>query len=111
MSDSFQTASTLDTAGGSQDDTQSPTYELDADITYPDRDQMTDYARKEDASSMPARDVGHQADARVQTVQDEKDADGWDKLARPVGGSPDPLSTAGTRGGPHTPTNNLGSDR
>lgn len=99
------------TAGSPQGNTESPTYGIDADVQYPGKDAQTDSGRMGDCSSKPARDVGHQVDARVETLADEKNDQGWDLLAKPVGGTPAGVSTAGTRGGPITTGDSMGADR
>ncbi len=97
MSD-FQTRSTLEGMGAGEE--VGPRHSEDLDIVgdYPDRDALTDAARMGDASSHTAATIGHQSDARATTTADEDRRGGFSKLTVPVGGKPEPRTTAGMRG-------------
>jgi hypothetical protein len=97
----FETASTLEPAGQPEaEDTRGMPTGIDRTDSYADtmgRSAQTDAGRMGEPSDKLA-DSGWLCDANVVNIAEEKENQGWDKLARPSGADPLPVSTSGTRG-------------
>ena len=59
---------------------------------------ISDVAGMGEAGSVDIDDSGWQIDSGVEHIGQEIREQGWDKLAKPVGGPLNPLSTSGGRG-------------
>lgn len=96
MADGFRERSDLGTAGDGQ---ESPVAsgDLGDEVYGTGRDVQSDAGRM-GAPSQQLEDSGWQCDAGPTTLADEKRADGWKRLAKPVGAEPNPVSTSATRG-------------
>jgi len=73
-----------------------------SDVTYPgdnDRERLTDDSR-DGSKRLTKADVGFDQDFSVTTIEEETMAGGWNRIQKPVGGTPKPVTTGGERGEP-----------
>lgn len=86
---------------GGREDPQVSTVQVDGMAPMTSRDAQTDARSISDAAGQMSRELdmsGYQVDSGVECIGQEIREQGWDKLAKPVGGPLNPLSTSGGRG-------------